>query len=119
MPLWLITLFCCCYFVCNFLDIYFNDTDSELYTVRGMDAEISCIVIINPPQQVNVAWFSDNDDLTTMTNSEQDGEVHSSLFLSNISDEDKGSYSCLVNDGDTEYNVTTNLVVECKGIVVF
>ena len=103
----------------NFVDIHIDDTNSEYYTMRGMDAEISCIVAINPHQQVNITWSKDmNNNFPLSTNTfEEDGEFLSILSLCNVRDEDKGLYSCSVNDGDTEYNETTNVVVECKGII--
>ena len=104
----------------NFIDIIINDTNSEYYTIRGLDAQISCNVAITPHQQVDITWFrNDNNNVSlSTTNFEKDGEFYSILSLYNIRDDDRGLYSCSVSDGDTEYKVTTNVIVECKGIVL-
>ncbi|XP_065904635.1 receptor-type tyrosine-protein phosphatase S-like isoform X2 [Dysidea avara] len=101
-------------------NIIINDTNSEYYTIRGLDAQISCNVAITPHQQVDITWFrNDNNNVSlSTTNFEKDGEFYSILSLYNIRDDDRGLYSCSVSDGDTEYKVTTNVIVEYAPTIV-
>ena len=88
--------------------------------VEGDDVYISCAVNIqpSPPGGVNITWYreSTNDNLNSVSELvEINGTSHSTLHLSNVKKEDKGTYVCSVDDGNVEggINVSRSVVVEC------